>query len=51
MLAWKLNRNSIEVKLFLNLMDTTDVVSKFNYYYKFFENKDFLNIHFKEYCC
>ena len=48
MLARRLNRNSIEVKFFFNLIDTTKVVNKSNYYNKFFGNKDILTMHYKD---
>ena len=49
MLPWWLNRNYIEVKYNFNLIVNTEVVNKGNHNNKFFENKDVLNIHYKEY--
>ena len=40
---------SIEVKFYLNLIDTTKVVNQDNYYNKLFQNKNFLSMHFTEY--
>ena len=40
MLAGKLNSTCIETMLFFNLIDNRD-----NYYNKFFENKDYLDMH------
>ena len=49
MLIRRLNRNSIEVIFFFNIIDTKEVLNKSNYSKRFFENKDFLNMQFKEY--
>ena len=43
------NSKSIELKFFFNLIDTAEVVTKDNYYNKFYENKYFLDMHFKVY--
>ena len=48
-LARRLDRGSNEIKYFINLTDTTHILSKYNYYNKFFVNKDFHNVHFKEF--
>ena len=46
-LARRFNRKYFELKLFFNITDTTEVVNKDDYYNKFFDNNDFLNMHFR----
>ena len=49
MLSRRLNMNYIQVKFFFNLIDTKEVENERNYHNKFFENKDILYVHYKEY--